>query len=59
LTIPYALFGSTDTLATGKTFKFIFKATNCRNYDGRILECKTDKYIASANEVDQIYLNIP
>lgn len=59
LTIPYALFGSTDTLATGKTFKFIFKATNCRDYDGRILECKTDKYIASANEADQIYLNIP
>lgn len=57
--IPYALFGTDLTRANGKTFKVIFKATNCRDYDGNILHCKVDKYIATANVENEIYLEIP
>lgn len=59
MTIPYGLFKSDLTRNTGKTFKIIFKATNCRDYDGCILHCKVDKYIATANVNEEIYLNIP
>lgn len=31
-----------DAMRTGKELKFIFKATNCRNYDAQILSCFAD-----------------
>ena len=37
ITINYQLFNVNPLV--GKTFKFIFKATNCRNYDAKVLEC--------------------
>lgn len=38
MTINYPLF-SKDAAEYGKSFKFIFKASNCRNYDAEVLSC--------------------
>lgn len=38
MTINYPLF-SKDAAVYGKSFKFIFKASNCRNYDAKVLTC--------------------
>jgi hypothetical protein len=37
MTINYQLFNVDPRV--GKTFKFVFKATNCRNYDAKVLDC--------------------
>ena len=41
MTINYDLFKmiSSTVRSQGKSFKFIFKATNCRDYDARVLSC--------------------
>ena len=41
MTINYDLFkmASSSVRANGKTFKFVFKATNCRDYDAQVLSC--------------------
>lgn len=40
MTINYNLFGQAyDPKQYGKNFKFIFKAVNCRTYDGNVLTC--------------------
>lgn len=40
MTLNYNLFGQTyDPKQYGKTFKFIFKAVNCRTYDANVLTC--------------------
>lgn len=44
MTINYPLFAK-NARAAGKTFKIIFKATNCRDYDAQVLSCKNDKKI--------------
>lgn len=41
MTINYPLF-SKDAAVYGKSFKFIFKASNCRNYDAKVLTCLHD-----------------
>ena len=41
MTINYPLF-SKDAAVYGKSFKFIFKASNCRNYDAKVLSCIFD-----------------
>ena len=41
MTINYQLFNKNAT-ANGKAFKFIFKATGCRDYDARVLDCYDD-----------------
>jgi hypothetical protein len=43
MTINYNLFATTT--GTGKSFKFIFKATNCEDYNAKVLEAydKEDK----------------
>lgn len=38
MTINYPLFQQNATYK-GKTFKFIFKATSCRDYDAQVLNC--------------------
>lgn len=39
-TFNYNLFGQAyDPKQYGKAFKFIFKAVNCRTYDGKVLTC--------------------
>lgn len=38
MTINYPLFQQNATYK-GKVFKFIFKATNCRDYDAQVLDC--------------------
>lgn len=57
MTINYPLFKQTAKTA-GKTIKVIFKTTNCRDYDARILTCKRDKKIISTNEDVEIFLII-
>lgn len=37
-TIPYQLFAD-DAKKTGKNFKFVYKATNVKNYDAQVLSC--------------------
>lgn len=40
MTFNYNLFGTDyDPKVYGKSFKFIFKAVNCRNYDANVLSC--------------------
>ena len=39
--IPYKLFAD-DAKKTGKNFKFIFKATNVKDYDAQVLRCFSD-----------------
>ena len=39
--IKYNIF-KTDAKLLGKCFKVIFKATNCKDYDARVLACKTE-----------------
>ena len=41
-TIDYKLFGD-DAKKTGKNFKFVYKSTNVRDYDGKVLECVNGK----------------
>ena len=41
-TIDYKLFGD-DAKKTGKNFKFVYKSTNVRDYDGKVLECMNEK----------------
>ena len=38
-TLNYKLFGD-DAKKSGKNFKLIYKATNVRDYDAKVLECK-------------------
>ena len=38
MTINYPLFFK-DAADYGKSFKFVFKASNCRNYDAKVLTC--------------------
>jgi hypothetical protein len=38
MTINYKMFENPAPL-DGKTFKFIFKASNCRDYDALVLNC--------------------
>lgn len=38
MTIPYAFF-QTDAKSKGKCIKIIFKATQCKDYDGQVLKC--------------------
>lgn len=57
MTINHHLFKNTAK-TNGKTIKIIFKVTNCRDYDARILACKKDKQIISTNEDVEIYLVI-
>lgn len=37
-TIPYCLFAD-DAKKTGKNFKFVYKATNVKDYDAQVLSC--------------------
>lgn len=39
MTINYKPFETGVTSNNGKAFKIIFKATNCRDYDAKVLEC--------------------
>lgn len=39
----------------GKVLKVIFKATNCRDYDARILSCKKDKKIIKEDDIEQLF----
>ena len=41
MTINYNIF-KTDAKIDGKCFKVIFKATKCKDYDARILACRTE-----------------
>lgn len=50
--INYPIFG-TNATALGKTLKIIFKATNCRDYDAQVMQCKNDKKIASVNKDEE------
>ena len=34
--------GAWPEVAYGKSFKFIFKASNCRNYEAKVLSCISD-----------------
>ena len=38
MTINYAPFANASS-SKGTTIKFIYKATNCRNYDAQVLSC--------------------
>lgn len=42
LTINYKLFG-TNAATNGRNFKFIFKATNCYDYEAKVLDCYDEK----------------
>ena len=53
MTINYPLLAE-DAKNTGKVLKCIFKATNCRNYDAQVLECKKDIKIAAINNEVEI-----
>ena len=37
--LNYKLFGD-DAKKTGKNFKFVYKCTNVRDYEGQVLSCK-------------------
>jgi hypothetical protein len=52
MTINYSMFKETAK-TLGKSFKIIFKATNCRDYDARLLSCKRDKKIISTSDVEK------
>jgi hypothetical protein len=41
MTLNYQLFNR-NAPYSGKAFKFIFKATGCRDYDARVLDCFDD-----------------
>ena len=41
MTLNYQPF-KTNTFFNGRAFKFIFKATNCRDYDAQVLDCYDD-----------------
>lgn len=41
--------------AFGKHFKFIFKATNCRNYDAQVLACKVDKVVPEIDKTVEYF----
>ena len=41
MTIDYNLFG-TDPTVYGRSFKMIFKTTNCKEYDAQIFDCYAD-----------------
>lgn len=49
MTINYKLF-ETNAKANGKTFKFIFKATKCRDYDAQILSCYEPNWIVGLSD---------
>lgn len=40
--INYKLFGD-DAKKTGKNFKFVYRSTNVKDYDGKVLECLNGK----------------
>lgn len=44
MTINYPLWEK-NAPGYGKTFKLIFKTTNCRDYDAQVITCKTDKKV--------------
>lgn len=50
--INYPIFG-TNAAAKGKTLKIIFKATNCRDYDAKVICCKNDKKIINVNKEEE------
>jgi hypothetical protein len=52
--INYPLW-SKNAPASGKVLKIIFKATNCRDYDARILSCKKDKRIVQEDNIPQSF----
>ena len=39
----------------GKVLKIIFKATNCRDYDARILSCKKDKKVIKEDDIEKLF----
>ena len=56
MTINYPLWAR-NAAATGKHLKFIFKATNCRDYDAQVLATKTDKQVIRVNKsVEYLFL---
>jgi hypothetical protein len=40
----------------GKHFKFIFKATNCRDYDAEVLSCKVKRQTIAVDKTIEHYL---
>ena len=52
MTIKYPLW-KRNAPASGKHFKFIFKAANCRDYDAQVLACKSDKKIVHIDKIQE------
>ena len=55
MTINYDMW-AINAPAKGKHFKFIFKATNCRDYDAQVLSCKADRKISFIDKTVEYYL---
>ena len=55
MTIKYPLWRQ-NAPATGKHFKFIFKTTNCRDYDAQVLSCKADRKILHIDKTVEYFL---
>lgn len=56
MTINYDLF-KTNAINSGKSFKFIFKAANCYDYDAQVLECYEDECGLRINAQDATFVS--
>lgn len=56
MTINYPIFKTNpiDETGRGKTLKIIFKATNCRDYDGQVMSCKKDRWIWETSSIENL-----